>query len=411
MAIPTTAEPWKAISPNSWPDAPEDLTFSTLKEIEACPRRWALAWASYPSLWGDRGYPPKLHLKALAGTVVHTVLETVTKELVGAGCPSVFDASAVGVLQRLGGLSVVIGKAIDQIAARTATNPRAAKLTDYLTRSLRAQAPEMRGRVQTMLARRVLLSKPHAGGGGSPSRGRSPLRHGVYCEIELRVPRLGWKGRADLLTIAADSCEITDFKTGEPSGDHALQLRIYALLWSRDQALNPTAQMATQLVLAYPQGDAAVAAPTIEEAAALEAEIVTRGAAARTAIAVHPPAAKPDPQQCRFCGVRQLCEAYWQPEVQQRMANEIEIELRSFVDVEASIERRHGPKSWDIVIGAGTNQTRGLLRTGGDLDFQPGQRLRILDAVQAADDPESAGVRCLTIGVLSEVYVVSSPSH
>jgi hypothetical protein len=352
-----------------------------------------------------------LHLKALAGTVVHAVLETVTKELIGAGCPSVFDASAVGVLQRLGGLSVIIGKAIDQLAARTATNPRVAKLTDYLARSLRAQAPELRGRVQTMLAHRVLLSKPRTGAGGSPHRVRSPLGHGVYCEIELRVPRLGWKGRADLLTIAADSCEITDFKTGEPSDDHALQLRIYALLWNRDETLNPTARLATQLVLAYPQGDAVVAPPTIEDIAALEAEITTRGAAARNAIAAHPPAAKPDPQQCRFCGVRHLCETYWQPEVQQRMADESKGEVRSFVDVEASIERRHGPKSWDIVFTAGTNPARGLLRTSGDLDFQPGQKLRILDAAQAADDPESAAVRCLTIGVLGEVYVVSSPSH
>jgi hypothetical protein len=93
------------------------------------------------------------------------------------------------------------------------------------------------------------------------------------------------------------------------------------------------------------------------------------------------------------------------------MADESKGEVRSFVDVEASIERRHGPKSWDIVFTAGTNQARGLLRTSGDLDFQPGQKLRILDAAQAADDPESAGVRCLTIGILSEIYLVSSPSH
>ena len=400
-----------ATPPASWPDAPVDLTFSTLKDIEACPRRWALSSASYPSLWDDRGYPPKVQLNALAGTVVHAVLEIVTKELVGAGCPSVHDASAVGVLQRLGGLTQIVSKAIDHLASRVGKNPRAAKLVDYFTRSLRAQTPELRGRIQMMLARRVLPSKPSAGRASGVRRERGPIGFGVYCEIELRVPRLGWKGRADLLALASDSCEITDFKTGEPSDDHAFQLRIYALLWNQDEILNPTARLATRLVLAHPQGDTTVVAPTIEEITELETQLATRGAAARKAIAADPPEAMPSPQQCRYCGVRHLCETYWQPEVQQRMADETKGEVRSFVDVEVSIERRHGPKSWDIVFIAGTNQTRGLLRTSGDLDFQSGQKLRILDVAQAAADPESAGIRCLTIGILSEVYVVSSLSH
>ncbi len=253
--MPTIKAPWIAASPISWPSEPDDLTFSTLKEIEVCPRRWALSSASYPSLWDNRGYPQKLHLKALAGTVVHAALETVTKELVGAGCPSVFDASAVMVLQRLGGLTKVIARAIDQLAARIGSNPRAARLTDHFIRSLRAQSPELRGRVQTMLARRVLLVGSNGGVGGNSRRDRGPLGPGVYCEIELRVPQMRWKGRADLVTIDSESCVITDFKTGESSADHELQLKIYALLWSRDEVLNPGALLASRLVLAYSHGD------------------------------------------------------------------------------------------------------------------------------------------------------------
>src|SRR6185312_12568017 len=94
---PLTSSPWNTRLPVAWPDPPTELTFSALKEIEACPRRWALASANYPDLWEDYGYPPRVQLQALFGTVVHAVLETVTRELVGAGCSSVHDASAVEV--------------------------------------------------------------------------------------------------------------------------------------------------------------------------------------------------------------------------------------------------------------------------------------------------------------------------
>lgn len=410
MATELEQMPWPAAGPIAWPEPPADLTFSALREIEACPRKWALSSADYPSIWSDRGYPARVNVKALAGTVVHTVLETVTKELVKAGCPSVLDASAVMVLQQLGGWSKVVGLAIDQLVARCAANPRLSRLSDYFSRSLRAQVPEMRSRVQTMLARRVLLSKSKPTGAGVQRRQRGPLGPGVYCELDLRVPRLGWRGRTDLLSLTSDECEITDFKTGERADEHAFQLRVYATLWNRDDILNPDARLATQLVLAHPHGDVSVLAPTAQEISVIEAELVARGAAARKAINVHPPEAKPSLECCRYCGVRQLCDVYWQPDTQQRLADERVDETPRFVDVAATVYRQHGPKSWDIFIGTGKDRIKGLLRTAGDFDFRPGQELRILDVAQSVDDADHSGVRCLTVGQLSEIYTVGAPA-
>jgi hypothetical protein len=410
MATELGKMPWPSVGPNAWPDPPAELTVSALREIEACPRRWALSSADYPSIWGDRGYPARANVKALAGTVVHTVLETVTKELVKAGCPSVLDATAVMVLQRLGGWSKVVGLAIDQLVARCAANPRLSRLSDYFSRSLRAQVPELRSRVQAMLARRVLLSKSKPVSTGVSRRERGPLGPGVYCELDLHVPRLGWRGRTDLLSLTLDSCEITDFKTGEPADEHAFQLRVYATLWNRDDILNPTARLATQLVLAHPHGDVTLPAPTAQEISDIEVELAARGAAARKAIEVHPPEAKPSLERCRYCGVRQLCDAYWQPDTQQRLADERIDETKSYVDVSASVHRQHGPKSWDIFIGVGANRVKGLLRTAGDLELWPGQELRILDAAQSLDDSDQSGVRCLTVGQLSEIYAVGAPA-
>ena len=50
------------------------------------------------------------------------------------------------------------------------------------------------------------------------------------------------------------------------------------------------------------------------------------------------------------------------PEIQQLIASETGDTDQSFVDVQVSVQRRHGPKSWDIVIHAGPEQGQGPLK-------------------------------------------------
>lgn len=66
---------WTTSLPTSWPEPPQDMTVTTLLEIEACPRRWSLTNAEYPALWDGRGYPPQIQPAALGGTVVHSAVE------------------------------------------------------------------------------------------------------------------------------------------------------------------------------------------------------------------------------------------------------------------------------------------------------------------------------------------------
>jgi PD-(D/E)XK nuclease superfamily protein len=363
--------------------------------------------AAYPELWNERGYPPRIQLKSLAGTVVHVALETINKELTWAGCSSVQDASATAVLQRLGGLSQVVSRVIDQLTERLARNPRASRLLDYVVRTLRAQAPELRGRVQMIMSRRQIprSSDPPTLTGKHHFRG--PLGNGIYCEIELRAPQLKWKGKADLLALSLEACEISDFKTGEPSEDHEFQLRTYALLWSRDSELNPMHRLASRLLLSYPSGDKEVPVPSEEELTLLEGQLQARGAVARQFISARPPEARPNAQRCRYCGVRQLCEVYWEPDTQRAFTSQAQ--GQSFVDVEATVVARHGPSSWDILIEVGIDQTAGMLRTNVDIQFQPGERIRVLDAADVVENSGSNSSRCLTLGLLSEVYTVQVP--
>ena len=107
------------------PDPPSHWSYSGLKELETCPRRFALGHASYPDLWSGSGYPQVPHPAALFGQVVHDSLERIVKALVKAGCDSSNSARAVAVLRKLGGYSAVAIGALEARMAKLQGNPRA----------------------------------------------------------------------------------------------------------------------------------------------------------------------------------------------------------------------------------------------------------------------------------------------
>lgn len=99
---------WRVLRPAAWPAAPKWMSFSTLLELEACPRRWALSTADYPEVWKHRGYPRQPHPAALEGTVVHLSLRRIISALVVRGCPSLADEGAISAMRDLGGFTAVI---------------------------------------------------------------------------------------------------------------------------------------------------------------------------------------------------------------------------------------------------------------------------------------------------------------
>lgn len=410
MALNANASIWTAAAPAAWPDAPTEMTVTTLGGIESCPRRWALGAAHYPELWSGRGYPPRVQIGALSGTVVHLALEVITRALIKAGCPSRQDPAALRVMKELGGYTKVVNDCIDRALTRLANNPRAQRVLEYAARSLRAQMPELRTRAQTILCRlRLPLLQVRSAEGGAPRR-RGPLTAGMFSELNLRAAQLGWKGKADLLVLSPDACEITDFKTGAPDEEHQFQIRVYALLWSRDADLNPGRRRADRLVLAYPEGDAEIAPPTDTELDQLERDLSSRTAAALAALSASPPAARAHPQRCPYCDVRHLCTDYWTDDTQHLMATASGD--RAIGDATLAITGRHGPSSWDGVVlssAVAKHGQRVLLRTDERSPaLTPRQVVRILSAryTAASEDLDPEPVLIFTLGAASEIFLV-----
>lgn len=401
---------WGCREPSQWPTPPDEMTYSTLNAIEICPRRWALQVANYPELWGANGYPPKIAIKGLSGTIVHSVVETLTRELVRAGCGSVTDASAIDVMRLLGGYTGLITRSIETTLDRCKKNPRALKFQEQLERSLHEKVPEIRRQIQGLLAHVHLQTKsvPRRVGPGQARGQGGPLRPGIYAELTLRAKSIHWKGRADLLGLDDQGCEIVDFKTGERRDEHPLQVLIYALLWWLDGELNPRGGQATKLTVAYPDGNVDVPAPTKQQLETLMGDIRHRTAIAVENARMQPPPARPTPEGCRFCSVKQLCQEYWKLDVQRRI--QPSAGAIGFADVQAVITSRHGATSWDATIEVAGDIASGtaiLIRTtSSDYNLRVGSRIRIIDVWFGANSEGADVVKVATVGIQSEVYVL-----
>jgi PD-(D/E)XK nuclease superfamily len=402
---------WHVVAPSRWPSPPEWMAFYNLLEIEACPRRWALRTAHYPSVWGRPGYPPLPALPALEGIIVHSAIDRITNALADRGCNSIRDASAVEALKELGGYTVLITELTHDALTAFGQNPRARGVLEGLRRKLVARASELRTRIQRQVSRLdpgARRAKMTRGAPKSESATRPPLTEGAYPEIELRSHDLRWHGVVDLLTVTASYCEIRDFKTGAAKERDQLQVRIYALLWARDSERNPANKLVDTLVLSYDDRQLKLGGPTADQLTSLEADLKARTATALSALSNNSPAANPSVENCAHCPVRHLCDPYWNwlgsdaytpPEP-----------TSPFGDIEITITQRHGSASWDATAGRPDHLEPVLLRIANpSFQLRRGHRLRVLNAhitKPQQQDPEGELIpSVITAGEATEMFL------
>lgn len=313
------------------------------------------------------------------------------------------DSGAVEVLRELGGYSKLIERAIEQQMEALEGNPRAAARIPTLRTSLLARVPDIRRRVQGIIARTELALSPTGETEPPEASRRVPLAPGSHPEVELRVAALRFAGRADLVTVTESGCTITDYKTGAADDHHAEQLNTYALLWSRDPELNPHRLPVTRLVVAYATHETVLDGPSNAELDSLAEQLQHRIADADQQLRSRPPPARPAEVLCRFCGVRHLCEDYWQ--VLRPGRGLAASENVAFTDCEVLVQSRNGPRSWMVKLEPG--EELALLRTSTEsAGFRLGDRIRLLNLAVGRDD--DSGTATLTQTQASEVFVLEA---
>lgn len=394
------------------PDPPAHWSYSGLKEVEACPRRFALGHASYPDLWSGFGYPQVPHPAALFGNIVHDSLERIVKALVKADCGSANSPEAVAVLHELGGYSAVAGGALEARLAKLEGNPRVdADRRARLLQRLEDQIPQARTEIQGYLQRMSLVpkqeealgsaSQPASGGSSPPTR--QPFGVGSYPEAWLRVDSMRVKGRADLLMVFSDRVEIIDYKTGAHDPSHLDQLRFYAMLWDQDDTANSARTPLGALTASYPTNEVTIPAPNESELLALVGSTSVRVADADCQVEAKTPVAVTG-EHCRICPVRSICAAYWQ----EMAPNPAALPDGTWFDYEGIVGQQNGTKSW-WMLDRDSRKTQLLLRaTSVGCQLEPGQRLRLL-GLRRDHDPEVESTAA-TLTANSEVFLVAGES-
>jgi len=321
-----------------------------------------LRHATFPDIWSRRGYPDNPFLATLKGEVLHGALEVIVRAMATHHCDGHDGPCRVIVLKDLGGYSVVLRSVSEAVLSSLHTNPRVARRMDAIRRALTLEMPELRRGVQTTIARSDVVAGTSGATPRSSEERTRAIGIGSHAEVELRVPSMGWIGKADLISLDADNCRITDYKTGVPQEDHEAQLRIYALLWARDAAVNPSGRIATELVVAYPTREEVFPAPDRDELDRLEDDLRTRSAAALGSMIERPPTARPEATFCSHCQVRQLCNPYWDHLADSVASGSVASADRA-IDVELLVDARNGPRTWLATVqrGFGIEQQRSVV--------------------------------------------------
>lgn len=392
------------------PDPPRYWSYSSLKEVETCPRRYVLGHALFPDLWDGIGYPQLPYQAALFGSVVHDSLARIIAALAQAGCFATNSPGAVSVLRELGGYSEVAREALGRRLRKMEGNPRVD--ADRLTRiqeQLEARIPEARTEIQGYLQRLVLVPR----GDGLPAvrtletanpagpDSRRTMGPGSHPEAPLRADSLRLAGRVDLLTVSADLADIADHKTGAEDPSHFEQLRLYALLWDQDNVANPAHVPLARLVASYPTHDVAIPAPDKEELRGLAESTAVRVAAADHEVAADRPSATTG-EHCKMCGVRSICHDYWQkaPIGQNLLPDD------DWLDYDGVVGEQVGARSWQL-RGWPKGSPGLLLRVAlSGRALTSGQHLRLLN-VRRDDDPEVQELAA-TFTASSEAFVVTT---
>jgi hypothetical protein len=279
------------------PTSPAYWSFSALALWRECPRRWWLENARYGR---ERfRYPRRVHSDAIEGTIVHRLLDQFASYL---------RAGMVNGAQEYAQLRADFPIRRELLAALEAE-------CNALSDNPRVDVQQLRARVSMDKCLNEFRKAAPAlwkdwKGSATLRNAHAPSARGVMRSpsatekwLQAESPRIA--GKADVIVRGV----LIDYKTGVPSELHWQQLRFYALLhWLVYGQAARTLRVIYSTTGDVVSQDAPSESDLRRDAEQLKVEI---GEVDLLLMSEAPPVAKPAPDLCKWCSVRQLCDAYW----------------------------------------------------------------------------------------------------
>ncbi len=364
------------MAPTEWAGPPDAYSYSSMKQMAVCLRQWQLSRSRYGDL---RRYPEKPSEPADVGVIVHEILSDLFRAMAIAGYPEI----GTDVFRKVMAKVDILGQArrrIEELEGRVAQNPRATgfrfqstarDIYNKVVQAFRQEYTAVAAQAATLAlgpTRSPLVE------GSSLSRRALLEQQGILSEEEVRHPSLPLRGFIDLLVRRGGETTVLDFKTGAPQPQYREQLRLYALMWWRS-----TGDLPATIELRY--GPRVERWPVIEaEFVAAERELEEKIRRYQTALSTRPAEATRGPH-CSGCGVRQLCDAYWESKEDAGRGKggrvDLEVVVHSVINRGGFVGRDSQEQEIAVVCEDDVAAMHG--------PFVPDERLRIVNALREAD--------------------------
>ncbi|MCB9759437.1 MAG: PD-(D/E)XK nuclease family protein [Alphaproteobacteria bacterium] len=295
---------YELVQPTQWATPPEMYSFSSLQEIEGCPRRWQLL----RSTWGEQsGYPQRPHPKAVEGRIVHEAIELLVRALGARGLPAIGSTGfqdAVREIDFWGLFARETTKWNERLAQHPRFGPHFVLRTP--PRELANQAIRMfREQYVPSVSSSSPAARPDATEHRSPVNVGQLLRsRGALAEVRVEHPELPFVGIIDLVRLDGSEVDVVDFKTGKAKEGHERQVLLYGVLWWR-----VTGEAPSKVSLQY-LGARRTWTVTPDQLEVAEEKLGAAIDAAGGALSEHPATARPG-DGCRFCPARARCDEGW----------------------------------------------------------------------------------------------------
>ena len=113
---------------------------STLKEVEECPKRFALRRASFPEIWSRTGFPNRISTAQVKGIVVHEVVSKIMNSLQNSS--ELPEISVLTFLKERGGYLELLKITLEKELLSVSSNPRARLMVESIKQEILSDLSE-----------------------------------------------------------------------------------------------------------------------------------------------------------------------------------------------------------------------------------------------------------------------------